>query len=312
MIFLFTNKLFEMKVILFALALVWSSSLLPLRADAQLKGVDGYFRSSQNKDMVVSFTAKDTLVLAKLLWNGNEVHLLPVSGLSFISKESGDEGPINVLFHRDSVSGVIDRADVKGNGTWVRANDYKPVEKKVMEHTAEQLKPFEGLYQLDREEGRYLQLFVKGNDLILKQHWDGKELPFVPESALGFYCRDMPTFTLSFTRDQQGSVTQVVAFGRDRWVKTSAPVAGSGQMKRYEGKFQSADDPDNEIRLVATDQGLTVVQLWDKKEIPVRALAEGYFNNADLSFAVQIVRDNTGKVKQVVLLGMQVFRPVAK
>ncbi|WP_431210216.1 hypothetical protein ACQ86N_29790 [Puia sp. P3] len=301
-----------MKVKLVAVTLILSGLFLSLRSDAQLKGVDGYFRSSQNKDMVVSFTAKDTLVLAKLLWNGNEVHLVPVSGLSFVSKESGDEGPINVLFHRDSVSGVIDRADVKGNGSWVRANDYRPVEKKVMEHTAEQLTPFEGLYQLDREEGRYIQLFVKGNDLILKQHWDGRELPFVPESALDFYCRDMPAFTLNFTRDQQGTVTQVVAFGRDRWVRTKPPVFGVGQLKQYEGKFQSADDPDNEIRLVATDQGLTVVQLWDKKEIPVRALTDGYFNNADLSFAVQVDKDGTGKIKQVVLLGMQVFRPATK
>jgi len=301
-----------MKIKLVAVTLVWSVLFFSLRADAQLKGFDGYFRSSQNKDMVVSFTAKDTLVLAKLLWNGNEVHLLPVSGLSFVSKESGDEGPINVLFHRDSVSGVIDRADVKGNGSWERANDYKPVEKKVMDHTAEQLKPFEGLYQLDREEGRYIQLFVKGNDLILKQHWDARELPFVPESALDFYCRDMPAFTLNFTRDQQGAVTQVVAFGRDRWVRTKPPVFGAGQLKQYEGKFQSADDPDNEIRLVATDQGLTVVQLWDKKEISVRALTDGYFNNADLSFAVQVDKDGTGKIKQVVLLGMQVFRPATK
>jgi hypothetical protein len=299
-----------MKAILFALVLVPGAMFFSLGADAQLKGFDGYFRSSQNKDMVVSFTAKDTVVLAKLLWNGNEVHLLPVSGLSFISKESGDEGPINVLFHRDSVSGVIDRVDVKGNGSWVRANDYKPVEKKVMEHTAGQLKPFEGLYQLDGGEGRYLQLFVKGDDLILKQHWDGRELPFVPESALDFYCRDMPSFTLRFTKDQQGSVSQVVAFGRDRWVRTRPPAVG--QMKQYEGKYQSADDPDNEIRLAAMDEGLKVVQLWDKKEIPVRALADGYFNNADLSFAVQVVRDDAGKVKQVVLLGMQVFRPVAK
>ena len=102
-----------------------------------------------------------------------------------------------------------------------------------------------------------------------------------------------------------------MAFKTDRWVKQIPSALTPAQMKEYEGKFRSADDPDNEVRLVSTDHGLKVMQLWDKKEIPVKALTDTYFNNAELSFSVQVIKGGSGKAKQVILLGTQVFNAVA-
>jgi len=287
-----------------------------LRAQTQLseqqwKALDGYFQSPQNKDMVVRFTRGEGVLVAKLLWNNNEIHLAPESDIAFTSKEAGDEGPIHIVFHKDSVTGVADKVDVARNGQWVRIKDYHPVEKKEMAHSPEQLKAFEGLYQLQGESARYIQFMVNGNELILKQHWDdAREIPFVPESELNFFSRQIPQFTLAFTRDQQGSITQVLAFGRDLWVKTKKPSLSAAQLKTYEGQYKSADDPDNQVRLEAGAGGLRLIQLWDKKVVGLQALTDTYFYNPDPFFSLQITTGTDGKVQRLLLLGSQRFDPV--
>ncbi|MBS1601750.1 MAG: hypothetical protein JST42_03710 [Bacteroidetes bacterium] len=279
--------------------------------EQQWKALDGYFQSTQNKDMVVRFTPGQGVLLAKLMWNNNEVHLTPESDVAFISKEAGDEGPIHIVFHKDSTTGVVDKVDVAHNGQWVRIKDYHPIEKKEMAHSPEQLKPFVGLYQLQGEATRYIQFMVKGNELILKQHWDdAREIPFVPESELSFFSRQIPQFTLAFTRDQQGNITQALAFGHDLWLKTKKPSLSAAQLKAYEGQFQSADDPDNQVRLVATSNGLRLTQLWDKKEVDLQALTDTYFYNAEPFFPLQITMGTDGKVQSLLLLGTQRFNPV--
>ncbi|TDW96983.1 hypothetical protein [Dinghuibacter silviterrae] len=279
----------------------------------KLKPFDGYFQSPQNKDLVVRFTSTDSLLVAKLMWNNGEMHLVPDTGWSFVSKETGDEGHIHLVFHKDPVTGVADRVNVGGNGEWTRIKDYHPVEKKEMAHTPDQLKRFEGLYQFQEDPTRFVQLMVKGNELVLKQHWDGREIPFVPETELAFFSRQIPQFNLSFTKDPQGNITELLAFGRDRWIKTQNPTLSSAQLQSYEGQFQSADDPDNQIQLVATDKGLKVVQLWDKKEVPLLPLTDTYFNNEALSFPLNIIKDPaTGTIKQVKVLGDQLFNKVSR
>jgi len=282
--------------------------------EQQWKALDGYFQSTQNKDMVVRFTPGQGVLLAKLMWNNNEVHLTPESDIAFTSKEAGDEGPIHIVFHKDSITGVADKVDVARNGQWVRIKDYHPVEKKEMAHSPAQLKAFEGLFQLQGgEAARYIQFMVKGNELILKQHWDdAREIPFVPESELNFFTRQIPQFTLAFTRDQQGNITQVLAFGRDLWVKAKKPSLSAAKLKAYEGQFQSADDPDNEIRLVATSNGLRLIQPWDKKEVDLQPLTDTYFYKAEPFFPLQITVGPDGKVKSLLLLGTQRFNPVVR
>lgn len=281
--------------------------------EQQWKALDGYFQSSQNKDMVVRFTRGEGVLLGRLMWNNSEVHLVPESDIAFTTKEAGEDGPIHIVFHKDSATGIADKVDVARNGQWLRIKDYHPVEKMEMPHSPEQLKAFEGLYQLQGEAPRYIQFTVKGNELILKQHWDdAREIPFVPESELSFFTRQIPQFTLAFTRDQQGNITQALAFGRDLWVKTKKPSLSSAQLKAYEGQFQSADDPDNQIRLVATANGLRLIQLWDKKEVDLKALTDTYFYNAEPFFPLQITMGPDGKVLDLLVLGTQRFKPVGR
>jgi hypothetical protein len=277
----------------------------------QLKAFEGYFQSPQNKDLVVQFSALENGLFAKLLWNNGEAHLVPESAMGFVSKEGGDEGPIHLVFHKDSM-GVVNQVDLAKNGVWTRIKDYKAVVKKEMEHTPAQLLRFRGLYQLQGDNSRFLQFSVKDNNLVLKQLWDGNEISFLPESELSFFSKQVPQFSLDFSKDKDGIITQVLAFKRDVWIKTNKPALTPAILKSYEGKYRSDVDPDNEISITATDSNLVVRQLWDKKDRVLQPLTEIYFNNQDRSFPLVIVKDPQGKVSQVVLLTGNIFKKLAE
>jgi hypothetical protein len=233
---------------------------------------------------------------------------VPDSDMGFVSKEASDEGPIHLLFNRDS-SGAINQINVAKLGIWNRASDYKPVVKKEMEHTPEQLTAFQGFYQLREDPTQFIQITVKDNKLLLNQLGDGNDIFFVPDSELTFFNNARPNFTLDFSKDKNGSVSQVVAFKRDVWIKQAELSITAALLKSYEGKYRSQDDPDNEIRIIATDSNLVVRQLWDQKERALQPLTNIYFNNQDRSFPLVIVLDQ-GKVVRVVLLTGEIFNRV--
>jgi len=277
--------------------------------EKQWKEFEGIFQSSNNKEMYVQLSDGENMLVAKLLWNNNVMHLVPETELTFISKESEDEGPLHVRFTRDS-AGIIANLSVGNNDVWNRVKDYKPVVKKEMQHTSEQLKPFEGLYQFSEDKNRFIQFSVKNNNLVLKQHWDGNEIPFVPESELGFFSKVAPLFSLMFTKDKDGTITQVLAFKKDLWDKVKKISPTNEQLKAIEGKYQFKDDKDNYIQIMARDNNLAVKQLWDNKEIVLEPQTETYFYNNDQSYPLQVIKDKEGKVIQVLVLGIDLFDKV--
>ena len=279
----------------------------------QLKTFEGYFQSPQNKDLVVQFSAVENGLFARLLWNNGEAHLIPESAMGFVSKESGEGGPLHLVFQKDS-TGVVNQVNVTNNGVWNRIKDYKPVVKKEMEHTPAQLAPFQGLYQLQGGEAKFpkfIQFSERENKLVLKQMWDGHEIMFVPESELAFFSREIKQFTLDFSKDNNGNITQVLAFKHDVWVKAKKPALTPAILASYQGKYQSEADPDNQIRLIARDSSLVIKQLWDGKETVVMPLGDTYFNNAALNLPLLIVMGPDGKVSQVVLMELNTFKKVA-
>ncbi|MBS1935898.1 MAG: hypothetical protein JST96_18005 [Bacteroidetes bacterium] len=171
----------------------------------------------------------------------------------------------------------------------------------------EQLKQFEGLYQLRDDGSRFIQFFVKGKELILKQEWDGEQRSFVAESNMDFFIKDFPLFTLNFSKDKDGNIGQVTAFKRDVWIKTKKPSLTAAQLKSYEGKYQSNDDPDNLIQLFVSDGHLVIKQLWDKKEIILEPKTDTYFYNEADSYPLVIMKNKDGKVNQLTVLGTNIF-----
>jgi hypothetical protein len=272
--------------------------------------LEGYFQSPSNKEMVVRFTARDSMLVAKAFWNNVEIHLLPDTGLSFVSKEAEDGNPIRIRFLRDA-SGAVNQINVANNDVWTRVTNYTPQTKTEMAHTPDQLRKFIGLYQLKEDTTNYVRIGVDSNTLTIHQQWDGEVVDnFAPESALSFFKKERPNFTLSFSTDQQGQVTQFVAFGRDTWIRTGQLKISPAGFKAFEGKYRSKDDPDNEVRLTATDTGLLVKQLWDSKEVAVRPYTHSYFYNEQRKYALHIVTDSQGKVIGILLLGRELFNKI--
>lgn len=275
----------------------------------QWKTLTGVYQSVNNKDQYVEFSVREDQLMAKLLWNNAEIHFIRETDLVFNSKEAEDGGPIHIVFHKDS-SGVADQVDVAKIGIWKRARDYKPVVRKEMAHTPEQLKPFEGLYQLQNVGSRFIQFTVRDNKLILKQSWAGDEVFFLPETELNFYSPAIPAFVLDFTKEKDGSISRVLAFKRDVWIKVPKIALTQDVLKKYEGKYRSKDDPDNQVEIRAADNSVIVKQLWDGKEIIVVPWTENYFYNDAQSYGLEIVRDKNGDVQGVRVLDTSIFERV--
>jgi hypothetical protein len=278
-------------------------------SEQERKAVEGIFQDPGNTDRYVQFTARENVLVARLLWNSAEIPFIPESSLAYVSKDMVEDQLLHIVFKKDS-SGAVNEVKMADIGVWVRAKNYKPVAKKEMEHTPDQLKPFEGLYQLQNQDDRFIQFMVKGNNLVLRQHWDGNEISFVPETSLDFFSKEVPLFPLSFSKDKDGNIAQVLAFKKDLWIKIKKVSLTSEQLKLYEGKFQSKDDPDNLIQLSARNNQLIVKQLWDGKEITLEPQTETYFYNDAQSYPLQGVKDKDGNITQVWVLGIEEFNKV--
>jgi len=278
-------------------------------SEQEWKAFPGYFQSPANKDLYVQFQVNHDTLVGKTLWNNNVFHLLPQSSLAFVSVEEGDGGHVHLDFLKDS-AGEVNKLNLGNNNVWTRAKNYKPVVKTEMQHTPDQLNPYEGLYQFQNDSTRFIQFTVKGNALYLKQHWDGREISFVPETPLDFFSKEIPVFSLSFKKDDQGNITQAVAFRNDVWNKTRRPEISASNLKSYEGKYQSKDDPDNMVQLISRHNLIVIKQLWDGKEVEVTPLTASYFYNDPQSFPLQILRDKDGAVSQIIILGMDYFDKV--
>jgi hypothetical protein len=278
--------------------------------EGQWKAVEGIFRNPQNEEMFVQFSGVRDTLHAKLLWSNGDIPFTPESEFQFLGK-SEDGGPFRITFVKDS-SGVINLVTIGGGESWPREKNYKPVVKNEMTHTPEQLKPFEGLFHLKDRPEQYIQFIVRGNNLVLKQHWDGEEVSFVPQSELVFFSRQAPLFQLDFTKGPDGSIAEARAFKRDIWVRTKKQIPTVVQLRSYEGKYRFKDDPDNMVQLVARGNDLVVRQLWDGKETVVQPQTETYFYNDQRSYPLLIVLDKDGKVIRLTILGMDEFSPVTQ
>ena len=182
--------------------------------------------------------------------------------------------------------------------------------KKIVAMSDEQLKPFEGFYQLERDEKTYLNFSVSDHQLVLTQLWDGRRINFSPESDVDFFCKDFP-FPLKFTKSVSGEVTQVLAFNRDVWKKDpnykpitrTAITLTSAKLKALEGKYQLQQNKDLYVMITVQDDHLLAKQLWNGEEMTLVAESElDFFQKDNPYFPIRFIRGEDGAVKQMVAL----------
>lgn len=272
---------------------------------AQWKAVEGYYQNARNKEMYIQISAKGNVLIEKLLWNNAELKLIPESELDFTGESEGE--PVRISFKKDS-TGNIAQVQFNRNNIFTKANDYKPVVRIEMQHVPAQLKKYEGLYRIQqREQERFIQFTEKENKLVLKQHWDSKEVMLLPESDSNFFSKEAPLFSLLFVKDNEGNITKALVNKRDNWEKVKKTAPTAEQLKALEGKYEFKEDPDNVIQLIVKKNTLIVKQLWDKKEIILEPYSASYFYNNAESYPVQVTRDENGAVTQLLVLGLDVF-----
>ena len=181
------------------------------------------------------------------------------------------------------------------------------------------LKKFEGYYQFTNDTTNYLQITSQGNNLILHQLWDGKEITFERKSELEFYNQEY-SFPLKFVSDQNGVITQVTAFDRDLWniVKNYKPIINTeihlspDQLKLFEGKytFQFEKGEDSYIQITAAADHITLKQLWDGKEINFVPGSNIEFFCKEQPFPLKFIKDNKGNVIQVLAFNKDLWQRV--
>lgn len=314
----FSHKLLKMRhfrlaVFLFLLNIGFTSSTHAQHAaaftaspttltPAQWKALEGYYQSTANNNLYIQSIANDSLLLIKFLWMKKVDTLRPLSDLVFIPKNiSGGKSP-RTTFVKDS-AGTVTSVNYSVF-TWNRVKEYKPVAMKVMPHTPDQLVRFAGIYHSKRDSNQLIQITVEGNDLVLKGAGDPH---LVPQSELSFYRPDNLWFSMDFSQDLTGNITEVLVVNRDVWIRNPKPAITPAQLHSYEGKYRAKNDPDNIIQLIAQGDQLLIKQLWDGKTIEVTPLSDLYFYNKAQSYSLQFVRDADGKVRQAWVLDTTEF-----
>lgn len=181
------------------------------------------------------------------------------------------------------------------------------------------LKKFDGYYQFADDTTRYLQITAQGDNLVLHQLWDGKDINFERKSELEFVNNEF-SFPLKFSSDQNGTITRVLAFDRDVWnkAKNYKPAINKeihlsqDQLKQFEGKytFQFQKGEDSYIQITAAADHITLKQLWDGKEINFVPKSNVEFFCKEQPFPLKFSKDDKGNVTQVLAFNKDLWQKV--
>ncbi len=177
-----------------------------------LKAYEGYYKKD---DSYIHISAVENGLVLQQMWDDSKITFSPRTGLEF----ANDDMNFPLKFTKAS-DGAITQVLAFDRDLWIKTNDYKPVVIKEVQLKVGELKALEGKYSMQNDNGEEVFLQIRATDkgLILKQGWDGQEIPFVAISEVDFYCKERQ-FPLKFTKDKDGNVTQVLAFKRDMWKK---------------------------------------------------------------------------------------------
>ncbi|WP_428329807.1 M56 family metallopeptidase [Mucilaginibacter sp.] len=274
----------------------------------QLKALEGIYQKAANKAVYVQIIAKQNKLIAKQLWDGKETTMSAQSDVSFLVHV----GYLRIVNFSKNDEGTATKFSTLNKDEWNKVDSYQPPVR--IKLAIQDLKKFEGYYEFKDRKGQFLQISAVGNGLVLKQLWDNREVAFKATSALNFLAEENPQFTLDFTADNAGNITQVLAFGKDVWIRNDnyhAPVEiklSAPDLKKLEGKYEFKNEKGQFIQISATDSGLVLKQLWDDHQIDFVATDKlDFFSKNQPGFTLQFTSDNAGNITQVLAFGQDVW-----
>ncbi len=163
----------------------------------QLARFAGVYHSQEDSNDLLQIAVEGNDLVLKVAGNP---HLVPQSELSFYRP---DNLWFSVDFSQDS-SGNITPALEVNRYVWIRSP--KPA------ITPAQLHSYEGKYRAKNDSDNTIQLIAHGNQLLIKQLWDGKTIEVTPLSDLYFYNKAQ-SYSLQFFRDSDRKVRQAWLYG---------------------------------------------------------------------------------------------------
>ena len=186
-----------------------------LTDDTPLATFEGLYQAKDNPFSVFKITVAGDKLLAKAVEGEQQLTLTRKSDLNFESPDDDGDETMTIVFSKNT-AGEITGALVAGQQQWTKIKSYTPPAAVTL--TADQLKAFEGKYELEQKKGTYLEITATADGLTLKQLSNGREVKFIAIGEQSFLNRQMG-FPLVFTKDASGAVIKVLAFGRDSWDK---------------------------------------------------------------------------------------------
>jgi hypothetical protein len=278
----------------------------------ELKQFEGYYQFTEDKDSYIQILTKENHLVLKQLWDNKEITFEQKSDLEFYNTEhefplkfsKGDNG---------SITGVL----AFSKDLWNKVKDYKPVVRKEILLPENQMKAYSGMYKLKAPQEAYLQFSVKGNYLLVKEMWSGKEILIAPESATDFFGKDM-RYPVKFKKDAKGEIIEALIFDRDVWEKVKdynppkAVQLSMDKLNAFVGKyrFQFEKGKDAFILVTANENGLVFKQLWDEKQFELIPQSDSVFYSADRMFTVKFTINKLGKVTHALAFNKDLWEKV--
>lgn len=182
---------------------------------ADLKPFLGKYQFTGNNMAFLQIMLQDGHLVLKQLWDKKEIPFKQTSALEFYNDE--DQFPLKFT---KANNGQITQVLAFNRDLWNRvADDYMPPMKKIIQLSAEQLKAFDGRYQLkggDGDADDIAEITDADGHLIIKHENDVTNL--FATANLEFVTEDQ-SFHVVFTKGPDGSVTQAVVNDKDIWLK---------------------------------------------------------------------------------------------
>lgn len=182
---------------------------------AQLKPFVGKYQFTDNTMVFLQIMVKDGNLVLKQLWDNQEIPFKKTSDLEFYN----DEHDFPLKFTKSS-TGEITQVLAFNRDLWNRvADDYTVPLQKIIQLTAEQLKPFEGKYERkggDGDADDMVQVASADGHLTIKHGDDVTGIFAVSEQD---FVTENQTFSVKFTKGGDGTVIQAVVNKKDVWIK---------------------------------------------------------------------------------------------
>jgi len=277
----------------------------------QLNALAGIYQLNANKAAYIQVIAKQNELIAKQLWDGKEITMLAQSDVSFLVSVPY----LRIVKFTKNGTGIATKFVAADKHEWNKVERYHPADQ--IKLPPQTLKKLEAYYELKDRKGQFLQITPTGNGLVLKELWDNRLVDFTATGPLAFSAKVNPEFTLQFTADNAGRITEVLAWGKDVWVRNDSyhpPVViqlTAQDLKKLEGKYEFKDQKGQFIQITTSDNGLVLKQLWDDQEIDFVATSPlGFFSKKQPGFTLQFTSNSAGGITQVLAFGQDVWEKV--